>query len=110
MHRPGIDPENVRMEDVLCDFCAAPWAEGVPLVEGHRGAVVCGTCLTNAYRALVLESRGTASPGEDCRLCLERRNEIMWLGATGASACLRCVRQSAGVLAKDPDYGWKRPV
>lgn len=126
MHRPGTDHSNVQMEDVLCDFCGTTWTETLPLVEGHRGAVICGPCLTTAYRQLVLEKRGTAGEGSggvtptgtdaaaatggyECRLCLEQRKEIGWRGTTDACACLRCVKQSAAILAKDADYGWKRP-
>ncbi|MFN0134426.1 MAG: hypothetical protein ACKVW3_18075 [Phycisphaerales bacterium] len=115
MHRPGTDHSNVQMEDVLCDFCGTTWTETLPLVEGHRGAVICGPCLTTAYRQLMLEKRGTAGAegggagGYECRLCLEQRKEIGWRGTTDACACLRCVKQSAAILAKDADYGWNRP-
>ena len=60
MQRPGVDPDNVQMSDILCDFCRAEWVETLPMVEGHKGSTICGGCLSEAYLALV---QGQA-PGE----------------------------------------------
>lgn len=113
MFRPGCDENNVQLTDVLCDFCGQAWREDLPVVEGHRGAVICGDCLSHAYRALILNKSGTAGEAM-CVLCRETRKEPMWAGrfpgAEGlAHVCTRCTRQSAAVLAKDKDYGWKKP-
>ena len=35
MQRPGTDPENVEMSDILCDFCLRAWTKDRPMVEGH---------------------------------------------------------------------------
>jgi len=115
MHRPGTDENNVQMSDVLCDFCLRPWREDLPVVEGHRGAVICGECLREAYRALVLKKAGSdpaAPSGAMCVLCREERQEPGWVrpGSAEPVACTRCVRQSAAVLAKDKDYGWTKPA
>ena len=80
------------------------------MVEGHRGSLICGDCLAAAYRALVLEG-AAAALGYTCTLCLEARQDGGWRGARAdTTACLRCVKQSAAVLAKDKDQGWKKPV
>ena len=99
------------MADVLCDFCLQPWTDARPMVEGHRGSCICGDCLRAAYVLLVLRSAGQDAEGATCTLCLENRTERSWKHPenAGATACLRCVRQSAAVLQKDPDLGWKRP-
>lgn len=112
MHRPGTDPEHVEMTDVLCDFCRTPWREDLPVVEGHQGSVICGTCLTVAYRSLVLLKAGTAPEGYKCTLCLEHREEPGWQSPAYEEACIcsRCTRQAAGVLVKDKDYGWSKPT
>jgi len=114
MHRPGADPDNMRMEDVLCDFCGAEWIDSVPMVEGHHGSCICGNCLRLAYRAVVLEraSDGIVSGVEKCTLCLEKRDETGWLNTArpGAIACRRCINQSAGALQKDKEMGWRKPV
>lgn len=82
------------------------------MVEGHQGSCICGECLSAAYRALVLEGRGVEDPSLRCVLCLETRKEPGWHGAVRAAVavCRRCVKQSAAVLAKDADLGWKKPV
>jgi hypothetical protein len=109
MRREGCDPMNVRMSDVLCDFCGHEWSDALPMVEGHQGSCICGTCLSAAYRAVVL-SAPPAQAAARCTLCLEQRDEPTWQApAAPATACRRCVRQSAAVLAKDPDLGWRKP-
>lgn len=118
MYRPGTDESNVQMTDVLCDFCHRPWREDLPLVEGHRGAVICGDCLADAYRALALKSEPSAPTGSTCILCLEQRPDPLWARPAGpahpahalAVACLRCVKQAAAILAKDKDFGWAKPT
>jgi hypothetical protein len=112
MQRPGTDPENVQMSDILCDFCRREWTEELPLVEGHQGSVICGFCLTEAYRALILKKAGTAPEGYKCILCLENRPDPGWRSPEHpeAAACARCVRQCAGVLSKDTDLKWTKPA
>ncbi len=83
------------------------------MVEGHRGSLICAECLERAFRALVIDRGGVARPeGAACALCLESRPDPHW--ASGAFpdvfACLRCVKQSAGVLQKDPESGWRKPA
>lgn len=108
MRRPECDPDDVRMEDVLCDFCRRAWSESLPMVEGHQGSCICGDCLADAFRGSVLAGGPEGTPGR-CVLCLEDRADAAWERG-GARACRRCVRQSAAVLQKDPDLGWRRPA
>jgi bacterioferritin-associated ferredoxin len=118
MYRPGVDENNVQLTDVLCDFCHQVWHEALPLVEGHRGAVICGDCLRDAYRSIIIDKASLAPAGSTCLLCLEVRPDPIWTKPSGpahptqglAAACKRCVNQSAAVLAKDKDFNWKKPV
>lgn len=98
------------MSDVLCDFCGRAWTEQLPMVEGHQGSCICGDCLAAAYRALVLDEATADAPAK-CVLCLERRDDPSWArgGDDAPRACRRCVRQSAAVLQKDADLGWRKP-
>jgi hypothetical protein len=135
MYRPETDPQQVHMTDVLCDFCGEPWAEDEPFVEGHRGAVICGSCLAKAYERLVLAEDATAGTAFRCRMCredaedraaLKRAGEPGWRsdtivegadlneaygddGASGGAICRRCVKLAAGVLHKDPEFDWRKP-
>jgi hypothetical protein len=112
MHRPGTDPDHVHIGDVLCDFCHTPWRDELPVVEGHRGSVICGDCLTAAYRAVVLGEGPVWPPGYTCTLCLEQREDPAWRSHRYPEAfiCARCIRQAAGVLHKDRDYDWQKPA
>ncbi|MFM9170969.1 MAG: hypothetical protein ACKOTD_12900, partial [Phycisphaerales bacterium] len=62
MRRPECDPDDVRMEDVLCDFCRRAWGESLPMVEGHQGSCICGDCLADAFREAVLAERPDGAP------------------------------------------------
>lgn len=106
----------MRPEDFLCDFCGGCWREDRPMVEGHHGSLVCGSCLTAAFRATWLPG-GVPAAREgagECRLCLEARDEPHWRGPTGGLACRRCVKMAAVMLERDADRPegerWRRPV
>ena len=101
----------MQLTDFLCDFCAREWDGAFPLVEGHEGSLICGDCLRDAYRALVLNGDSEAvEPTVACTLCLEDR-ESTWRSPKRHEgvACLRCVKQSAGRLHKDEDWEWCKP-
>lgn len=111
MHRPGSDPDNMQPGDFLCDFCRRAWDGTYAMVEGHRGSLMCGGCLTIAYRTLVM-IRDTEHPRKRrCVLCLEERDQAEWISPAyeDAVACERCVRQAAQAMSKDPESGWSRP-
>jgi hypothetical protein len=110
MHREGINPDDVQPEDILCDFCGDPaWSAGTAGIEGHQGSLICGNCLTIAYRSLVLERQDL--PSAPCRLCLETRDDPAWKGiCVEGSACRRCIKQAAGALHKSKDWDWVKPL
>lgn len=121
MRKPGTDESNVQMSDVLCDFCHRQWTRDIPMVEGHHGSCICGKCLTVAYTEVVVYERSAAPPDFKCTLCLEdaddraamnRPSEAGWQSPLHpeAAVCRRCLKQSAGVLHKDPDTDWTKPT
>ncbi len=117
MHRPGADPDSMAMEDILCDFCGQQWTDRRPMVEGHRGSCICGNCLSIAYAELMIyKVYDEPGAGEACVLCREEgREEPHWRspvfeGDEAKLACRRCVKQSAGVLHKDKDIAWSKPL
>lgn len=111
MRDPKADPDAMRMEDFWCDFCRAAWSESLPMVEGHQGSLICGTCLTIAYREVIVAKNTSLEPGAPCVMCLEHRRERNWSGprSEGRSACERCIRQAAATLEHDGDAQWRRP-
>lgn len=112
MRKPGTNPDNVQMSDVLCDFCHAEWVEELPLIEGHQGSIVCGKCLTVAYTQVVIGALSSARAGYKCTMCLEERPDIGWESPVypEATICKRCINLAAGALSKDKESGWTRPA
>tara|TARA_X000001316_G_C894313_1_gene14865 strand:+ start:14 stop:364 length:351 start_codon:yes stop_codon:yes gene_type:complete len=96
-----------------CDFCGSAWDDQRPMVEGHRGSLICGNCLSIAFMELVhLDTGITPAREMACVLCLENgRDGLHWVSPMNDEviACRRCIKQSAGVLHKDPDIEWKKP-
>jgi hypothetical protein len=111
MHRPGANIEDMQPADFLCNFCEKAWDGLSPMVEGHQGNLICGNCLTVAYRALVMNQGETVGPGLNCTMCLEERDQSEWQSPIRDESivCERCVRQAAQALSKDPESGWSRP-
>lgn len=112
MHRPGANPAEMHPEDFLCDFCGRAWNGEFPMVEGHQGSLICGSCLTVAYAEVVRAKQGTAPDGYRCTMCLEERDDPGWRSPAreAACACARCLRQAGAQLEKDPDWEWTRPA
>lgn len=95
-----------------CDFCRRGWSDDRPMVEGHRGSLICGPCLSIAYAEVVLQkSSSQRPPGATCATCLEDRDGPHWQSPAFSEAyiCLRCIKQSSTQFEKDPESGWKRP-
>lgn len=114
MHRDSADPANMQLDDFLCDFCAQPWSEDRPFVEGHRGSCICGQCLTLAFADIAIFAAGTLPPeGQLCTLCLESKPDTAcWQSPLHEDklACKVCIKRAAGVLHKDPDIEWTKPA
>ncbi len=111
VHRKGMSEQDVKPEDILCDYCGeSAWAAGEPCVEGHRGSIVCGSCLTRAFEAVVGDG-GCGSVDAACRMCVEVRDDPVWSSDFDPDAhiCLRCIKQSATVLEKSGHWDWVRP-
>ncbi|MEL7473600.1 MAG: hypothetical protein AAGK04_09810 [Planctomycetota bacterium] len=97
-----------------CDFCSSGWTEDRPMVEGHKGSLICASCLSLAYRQVVVVESGEAFGDHDaCTLCLMHKEaEPMWRSPVGAEAivCRECLIRAAVTLGKDREYGWSAPA
>lgn len=93
-----------------CDFCRAEFSD-TPMVEGHQGSLICLKCLTTAMTDVVVLGGGRDLTGAKCTMCLENRDQPQWQSPAYPEAriCLRCMKQAATRLEKDPDVDWKRP-
>ncbi len=114
MRREGTDPDHVHMPDVLCDFCAQEWTTDRPMIEGHLGSCICGSCLAEAYRSVEIagvDDRAAQVP-RTCTMCREARDEPCREGAARPEAviCRRCITMAAKALSRDAESGWKLPV
>lgn len=113
MQREGADPLNMQPEDFICDFCEHTWSEDRPMVEGHRGSLICGKCLTLAHATTIVQDAGEM-PGDDdtCTMCLMHKHDAPhWRSpAEGAMICKECVLRGGLMLVKDPETEWVPPT
>ncbi len=112
-NEPMHDKDDDGQLIFVCDFCRQPWDENRPMVEGHRGSLICGNCLSIAYTEVMYHKLDAPVDREEkCVLCLENgREDPHWRSPVHEEslACRRCLKQAAGVLHKDADLPWQKP-
>jgi hypothetical protein len=110
VHTTGPDGALISSS---CDFCRRVWdpAGTELMIEGHQGSLICLRCLSAAYADVVLAGGGFEQQGRKCTMCLEERRQPQWESplAEETRVCLRCMKQAATALDKDPESGWTRP-
>ncbi len=95
-----------------CDFCRSAWSEDRQMVEGHKGSLICGPCLSVAFAEVVINGGGTGPrDGVGCALCLQTNQIEHWLSPLDDSivACRECIERGARTMEKDPDTDWTPP-
>lgn len=132
MHRPGCDPDGMTETDFICDFCGCGWTAPNPMIEGHKGSLICGRCLTAACKTVLVQNVGVVVPSHiACTMCLLNKSGDYWQSPVRVSAvasegntpgevdieptpgnviCRWCIERSASILSKDVENGWKRPA
>jgi len=106
------DSKCQGVEFFKCDFCHRPWADDRPMVEGHQGSLICAACLSVAFAEVVRQESPSVDRVANCTMCLEDRAQPGWRSPAfdDAVICLRCIKQSATALEKDPEIAWERPA
>lgn len=96
-----IEPDGIV---IACDFCATDWDAVRPMIEGHRGSVLCLDCLRRA-----LDESAPSDASFECTLCLQPRDagRKVWRNTTDAALCFDCVRLAAKGFHKDPDTDFR---
>lgn len=99
---------------ISCDFTGLDWDERIPMIEGHRGAVLSLDALAKA----IDDARPADAPFV-CTMCLRDfpEGERVWKNAEpppsanpSAALCWDCIRQADRAFAKDPDTPWERRI
>jgi hypothetical protein len=112
--------------DFVCDFCGQHWSTSRPMVEGHKGSLICGHCLSLACAQVLVHNAGIVVPEHiACTMCLMNKrgdyyrspvlvevqeSTIAAHDQPGSAICRWCIERSASMLEKDLDSGWKRPA
>lgn len=111
MRRPGVDPSDALLNDVVCDFCFRDWDLAQPVYEGKGLACICMSCLGVAHGHLFGLGLRDAPPTWTCNLCGEFRPGTAWPGVFNPRAiiCGRCVKRAVRKMKADPDSGWGKP-
>jgi len=106
-----------RTEDggivISCDFCGTDWDEELPMIEGHKGSVLCLACLKRA-----LDEAKPADEPFTGTLCLSEKpaGARCWLHPAAiaspglnpdAPLCWDCIRLAAKGFHKDPDVDFR---
>ena len=97
-----------------CDFCGKDWDEVIPMIEGHRGSIICLDCLEKA-----LQQATSSDTQYDCTMCLQEKPGKLkhWRNSTPVSIeglnphaviCWDDIRQAAKAFHKDKeiDFSW----
>ncbi len=98
---------------LACDFCGADWDMVKPMIEGHKGSILCLDCLSRAIDQAAAAERAFA-----CTLCLVDREPPMkrWSGPRPtagddpAQVCWDCLQQADRTFARDADTDWQRRI
>ena len=99
---------------IACDFCGTDWDQILPMIEGHRGSVICLECVK-----LALDGVAAVDTAVECTMCLRplqagsprwRRSQVPEHANAEAAICADCLKQAAGAFSKDrevPFDWWK---
>ena len=99
---------------ISCDFCGTDWDQVLPMIEGHRGSILCLACLKIAIDEIKVHQNTFC-----CALCIRENlpeNLPRWRpdpyperANQKALLCEDCLRQAVEKFHRDPDVDWGKP-
>ena len=104
-------PEGVIL---ACDFCGTDWDMEKPMIEGHKGSILCIDCLARG-----IEEAKPAPAGFMCTMCRQdyeagTKAYIPLERAPNANPkaviCWDCLQQADRTFARDKDTDWERRI
>ncbi len=99
---------------ISCDFTGIDWDEHIPMIEGHRGSVICLGALE-----LAIDGAAEATEAVECTMCRRKKQppEKTWRHPNPpenadphAAICWDCIQQADRSFARDPDTDWDRRI
>ncbi len=99
---------------LACDFCGTDWDMIKPMIEGHKGSILCIDCLRRA-----IEEAAPSEAAFACTLCLVDRDPPMnqWThpepeetANRDAVLCWDCCQQADRTFSRDQDTDWQRMI
>ena len=90
---------------ISCDFCHTDWDQNLPMIEGHRGSVICLACFQQA-----LDHASVSEDEFHCTLCQQTLPGSVrhWSSpTTSAAVCWPDIRQAAKAFHKDKDIDFR---
>jgi hypothetical protein len=94
------EPEGIV---ISCDFCRRDWDGAAPMIEGHRGSILCLECCQKA-----LQEQAALPDKYACTLCLRFNIPAVlprWRNPQHpeAIACQECLYQAARAFSRNKD-------
>ena len=99
---------------ISCDFCGTDWDQVRPMIEGHRGSVICLDCVKQAI------ADESAPPSQySCTMCIRDQlptklkqwepNPRPQAANPTAIICHDCLQQASQAFHRDNDVPWSKP-
>lgn len=99
---------------ISCDFTGIDWDEEIPMIEGHRGSIICLDALVKA-----VDGASEVTEEVECTMCRRKKQppERMWQPTEShenanpaAAICWDCIQQADRSFSRDPDTEWERKI
>jgi hypothetical protein len=102
---PPMQREENGLIVISCGFCRRDWDGIEPMIEGHRGSVICPDCLGKAAVEVRAAAAGAGAETFQCTLCLRANIPLTmehWSNPAHPEAivCMDCIQQATGAMGR----------